>query len=198
MTQAEQAMLITPKLGEIRNGRNLGYKYTGRFIWAACIHCDKQRWVPFLHGEPKTIRCRSCALEGNKNRWLCGRYKGCDGYIRVYLEPNDFFRLMANTRGYVKEHRLVVAKALGRCLHPWEIVHHKKGFAKDDNRYPETLQLVMEGQHNQITILGNRIKYLEQRVTILEAENVVLESELNSIGKEEAWKSKCTLKTSRT
>ena len=69
---------------------------------------------------------------------------------------------MVDKQGYVLEHRLVVAKAIGRNLHRWEIVHHKDNCPKDDNRYPETLQLVSDDRHDQITILGVRIKYLER------------------------------------
>lgn len=75
---------------------------------------------------------------------------------------------MANKQGYVPEHRLVVAKCLGRCLQLWELVHHKHSRYpagsiedKQDNRYPENLQLVTDDRHKQITILEHRIKKLE-------------------------------------
>lgn len=122
---------------------------------------------------------------GSRNgMWRGGRSK-IHGYIQVWLPPGDFFYSMTTKNGYVREHRLVVAKALGRCLQPWEIVHHKHakypaGSVEDkqDNRYPENLQLVTDDRHKQITILENRIKLLEGRVLKLEAENVLLSSEL--------------------
>lgn len=96
----------------------------------------------------------------NSSYWKEGRAKK-GKYIQVRLQPDDFFYPMAGVKGYVLEHRLVVAKALGRCLHSWEIVHHKKGFRKDDNRYPKTLQLVTDDRHKQITILELKIERLE-------------------------------------
>ena len=111
--------------------------------------------------------------EGKRNyRWQGGRFINGYGYVEVKLFPSDFFYSMVGKRGYVKEHRLVVAKALGRCLHSWEIVHHKgikfpKGSNEDkqDNRYPENLQLVTDDRHKQITILENEIARLKNRLS---------------------------------
>lgn len=92
----------------------------------------------------------------------------------MWLEQSDFFYPMVNACGYVREHRLVMAQHLGRCLHPWEIVHHKN-HKRDDNRF-SNLQLVTDDKHMQISILENRIQNLERRITLLEAENATLRS----------------------
>jgi len=84
---------------------------------------------------------------GAKNpQWKGGRVT-CrpDGYVLVKLAENDFFRPMAGKNGYVMEHRLVMAKSLGRCLQPWEKVHHKNGI-KDENRR-SNLKLTTLGSH---------------------------------------------------
>jgi len=78
---------------------------------------------------------------------------------------------MTNTQGYIPEHRLVVAKALGRNLQSWEVVHYKHAKYpvgsvenKQDNRYPENLELTLVPDHNRLTLMEQKIKRLEDRL----------------------------------
>ncbi len=74
------------------------------------------------------------------NVWKGGRRQAHNGYILVYVAPNDPMRCMTNGNGsYVGEHRLVVARSIGRPLNSKESVHHLNG-DKTDNRI-ENLQL---------------------------------------------------------
>lgn len=159
-------------------------------ILLACEDCGLKRLVLVVRGIPKHKVCKRCQLKyfwgNNRQRvgenhpnWKGGIVKGNNGYIRVKLYPNDFFYLMANKQGYVLEHRLVVAKALGRCLLPWEVVHHKEGYAKDDNRYPETLQLITDKRFHLIDAeFKAYVKRLEKRIVVLESELALLQSQL--------------------
>lgn len=167
------------QLGEIRYGREIGKAASfNKFIWVACEICGKGKWDRLSQRRPK---CADCARgensrnyyrehKGNKSpQWKGGKYFNGDGYVLIYLQSDDFFRPMAMKAGYVLEHRLVVAKALGRCLHSWEIIHHKgtkypKGSREDkaDNRYPENLQLTTDDRHKQISILEAKIERLQR------------------------------------
>lgn len=171
-----------PQIGEIKKGTEIGYKSPMKRVLQACAICGKERWIILVGGQPISVRCITCfnrdieRREKNSQRraenswnWKGGRTKGKDGYIWIRLQPDNFFYPMSN-EGTVLEHRLVVAKALGRCLHSWEIVHHKRGYAKDDNRYPETLQLVSGDRHNQLTILIRKIDKLLENQRELKAE----------------------------
>lgn len=170
-----------PFIGQIkRNLRNQTY------IWHACEVCGKERWVALMKGNPIFHRCRSCASRATITAYNVGRsFKGGrkrtkDGYFYQKLPRSDFFYSMVDANEYVFEHRLVMARHLGRCLHRWEIVHHKNHI-KDDNRI-ENLQLTTDDRHNQITIMENKIKSLEKRVILLEVENVVLrQSQLTNV-----------------
>lgn len=84
-----------------------------------------------------------------------GRAKASGGYIVVKLSPDDPYFCMADkANGYVKEHRLVMARALGRPLEKHETVHHINGDPADNDI--ENLQL-RQGAHGK----GVRITCLD-------------------------------------
>lgn len=157
-----------PEIREIRAGKQLGYKSEGKkYIWYACVDCGKERWVQIKNGQPASLRCCSCGskiaaksrlkTDSHGPNWK-GGIRIEQGYIQVRLPRNDFFYPMAGKNGYVMEHRLVVAKRFGRCLQPWEIVHHKNGI-KNDNR-PKNLELTASpSEHSIIHLKGYRDGY---------------------------------------
>ncbi len=149
-----------PEIGDIKSGG----KAIQRRIYLACPKCGKERWValPSTKRPDYTGLCHQCnaSIRGGNRVKKGYRGKHSDGYIVIKLQPDDFFYPMAGRDGYVFEHRLMMAQSLGRCLHSWEIVHHRN-HKRDDNRI-ENLQLVSDDKHKQISILEAKIARLQK------------------------------------
>ena len=175
------------KLGDVKKAREIDRAGAGKYIWVDCPFCGVERWVETRKGITVSKSCRRCVtIQRNKEMnpkrlgekhplWKGGRILANKGYVYIYVPRNDFFYSMVNHSGYVLEHRLVMARSIGRNLASWEIVHHRNHI-RNDNRI-ENLQLVPVEKHRQITILEQRVSYLERRVTLLEAENTLIKEE---------------------
>ena len=77
-----------------------------------------------------------------------------DGYIYIRLEEDDPFHPMADCwDDYVAEHRLVVAKSLGRLLTKDEVVHHLNEI-RNDNRIENLLLTTKAGHDHEHWLMG--------------------------------------------
>jgi len=161
-----------PEIGEIRKSKELGYKSASgnSHIWVGCEICGKERWVFLLHGKPNSRICRLCCYRENHPSWKGGK-RTKDDYIYVSIAKEDFYHSMGDKGGWVLEHRLVMAKHLGRCLLQWEIIHHKNGI-KNDNRL-ENLELI---NGKRFHIVDSQVKNAIRRLNIrVEKQNSTIE-----------------------
>ncbi len=139
-----------PKLGDIARGRDIKKHYSSRYVWSKCAVCGLERWVKYRASSSSTDKlCPSCASSKQNNEryqrgvrnghWHGGIMVNNRGYVFIKVYKGEPFFTMASVSGYIPEHRLVMAKHLGRCLTSKEVVHHKNG-NRSDNRL-ENLEL---------------------------------------------------------
>ena len=135
-----------------------------------CSSCGKDVWQ-----QTKDFHrvCRECAYKIRKTangenhpNWNGGRYHHRDGYIIVQVPTDSLFIAMADSRGYCLEHRLVMAKHIGRCLSDVEVVHHING-NKSDNQIENLELLPNDTSHLPYIRLQQQIYKLEIEVKLL-------------------------------
>lgn len=124
----------------------------GEKVKVICLSCQKQRTIINTSvSKPYSKPCCSCATAKshkdnprikrgeNHYNWRGGINLNRLGYIIEYVgKDNDFYPMATNTGnkrfgGYVLQHRLVMAKHLGRCLKSFEVVHHIDGNKQNNN-----------------------------------------------------------------
>lgn len=166
-----------PKLGDVKRGVDLGLKDYHKRIFSACQDCGKKRWVLLRNGKPQSERCHPCGAKVGGSvksahyrgkdhwHWNGGRSVTKLGYVEVWVDPSDPFYSMAGKDGYVLEHRLIMARHLGRCLDYSETVHHRNR-NKQDNRIAN-LELLNRSDHSSLL---KEIQRLTDRISELEDE----------------------------
>jgi hypothetical protein len=113
-----------------------------------CCGLEKFRPVTEIgwYRRRRGARCSGCANRDkpHSGRWKGGRVITEQGYVELHLSlvpPEDRALIAAEKlhKGYVREHRYVLAKKLGRPPASHESAHHRNG-KRADNR-PRNLEL---------------------------------------------------------
>jgi len=144
---------------QVRRGK-LGFRVGDR-IKVVCPQCKEEREVVSRGVREYTKLCRSCATNNSHKdnprigraeshyNWKGGVNLNRCGYIVVYVKKtHPYYPMAANSHaagGYILEHRLVMATHLGRCLKPFEVVHHVDG--NKQNNQIQNLKLTVRQKH---------------------------------------------------
>jgi flagellar basal body rod protein FlgC len=84
-------------------------------------------------------------------QWKGGRMRDKDGYVLLWKPGHP----EANRHGYVREHRIVMARTIGRPLRPGEVVDHINDI-RDDNRPVNLRVFASNGEHLSATLTGRK------------------------------------------
>lgn len=178
---------MKPSIGDLATAKSIDRMGRAIQIWEACPQCGHERWVK---QNAKGTCCQTCmtppAHFGERNpRWNSTKRTITKSGIRLPITPDHPFFAMAHRcagKGYaILEHRLVMAKHLGRILKFWEVVHHIDG-DNCNNAIDNLLLLPHRAMHSAYTLLQVEMRKLQARVTLLEADNTLLREQLSLLG----------------
>ena len=107
-----------------------------KLIWKGalrCSSCSKKGRKGYFSGHKHTKEARvKMSFKGKKHyNWKGGLIlKGSGGNYLCVWKPNHPY---CDKQGYVRFHRLIIEKYLGRFLKPKEVVHHIDGNKLNNN-----------------------------------------------------------------
>lgn len=155
-----------PEVGEVRKDV-IGKKRSRYFTWTPCPKCGNCRWIQ-RGNEDRSKLCRGCylkerklnPLKGEKHwAWKGGKWKH-RGYTLIKLPPDSEYFGMAAKNGTVPEHRLMMAKNIGRLLLKSEEVHHIDG--DRSNNEIGNLELISPANHTLYKRICSRCNLRKQ------------------------------------
>jgi len=182
--RTEAEILADPHVGDRVLCSSLGLKTPDyRAYWTRCADCGVCRWTT----SPKALFCRPCSFRLRGRRVLAekvrvgntGRRSSRD-YIKVRITPDSSYWLMVSEAqrkrnrwcAEISEHRLVMAKYLGRCLESWEVVHHRNEL-RWDNRI-ENLELTEASTNTTFSKQATEIRRLQAEIAELRSQVIFL------------------------
>ena len=102
------------------------------------------------------VRKRGPRSPAHHGSWQGGRIVDSDGYVLLKMPDHPD----ASHLGYVREHRFVMERHLGRRLSPEEVVDHRNG-RKGDNRLRNLRLFPNNAEHLRATLKGKCPKWTE-------------------------------------
>ena len=130
------------------------------------MNCTRNSKGQFVKGKPTWNKGTKGIMKPNSGSFKKGQMKGEENvnwkggitqsksiYIHILI-PNHPF---TDHQGYVREHRLVAEKILGRYLTKKEVIHHINGI-KDDNRSENLYLFPNSGRHISYHLLSKNKK----------------------------------------
>lgn len=151
LSRAKRAPIDEARLRELADGT----RSTREIGEALGISEEKVRDEMVRRGLP---RLEPKARSDRNAFWRGGYTVDKHGYILVKASGHP----EANHQGYVREHRLVMERGLGRRLRPGEVVDHRNGDTSDNR--PENLRLfASNAEHLRATRTGRSKLPAEER-----------------------------------
>lgn len=172
------------------------YGWTTIVADVTCPTCSKVRAYPLYTLRQQMQKphfngqCRRCGIKNSRttfSKTLRAKYAGhsrvvSNGYVAISMSavpPEDMhlFEAMKGKGSFVFEHRLNMAKALGRPLRSNECVDHMDG--DKQNNGPKNLRLYRKGSNDPGSTCGHGTYYHEWQIA--EARNRLLLAELEKL-----------------
>ena len=128
--------------------------YPSRIKRGSSKYCSRKCYAISLKGKPSWNKGKKCPQLGGKNN---PHWNGGICISREYVYVTSHNHPFSTKVGYVREHRLVMEKHIGRYLKPAEQVHHKgikypidSSENKQDNRIENLMLLPNNSAHMKL------------------------------------------------